>query len=105
MQWCIVPTEKRKKLDPKSVKHVFVGYCENTKAYRLYNPTTKSFTISRDVIFNEEESYFQVNDSSTDKNLIFYPLLEDQPLDNEVQDSDENQVDQNSSEIQINQQN
>ena len=32
--------ELRKKLDTKSQACIFVGYYENTKAYRLYNPRT-----------------------------------------------------------------
>lgn len=34
-----------------------VGYSENSKAYQLYNPMSRKITISRDVIFNEDESW------------------------------------------------
>lgn len=37
----LVPNEKRKKLEKKSMKCIFVGYQENSKAYRLYNTKTK----------------------------------------------------------------
>ena len=43
----------RHKLEPKSIKGLFVGYCENTKAYRLWDPVARILEISRDVIFNE----------------------------------------------------
>lgn len=46
-----VPKVKRQKWDPKSEACVFVGYATNAKGYRLYNPTTRKFLISRDVIF------------------------------------------------------
>ncbi|KAL4018020.1 hypothetical protein IC575_021607 [Cucumis melo] len=34
-----------------------VGYSENSKAYRLYNPVSRKIIISRDVIFSEDESW------------------------------------------------
>ena len=45
---------KKKKLEPKSHKCIFVGYAEDSKAYRLSNPSTQSIIIQRDVHFNEE---------------------------------------------------
>ena len=48
-----VPDQKRKKLDKKSVKSIFVGYPSNSKGYKLYNPETKKMFRSRDVIFLE----------------------------------------------------
>jgi hypothetical protein len=50
-----VPDAQRKKLDVKSIKCVFLGVSEESKAYRLYNPVTKKIIISRDVIFVENE--------------------------------------------------
>ena len=49
-----VPEEMRRKLDERSHKCIFVGYSEESKAYRLYNPITKKYVISRDVVFKEE---------------------------------------------------
>ncbi|KAJ8645381.1 hypothetical protein MRB53_007129 [Persea americana] len=49
-----VPDEKRKKLDDKGVKCVFLGVSAESKAYRLYNPVTKQIIISHDVVFYEE---------------------------------------------------
>ncbi|KAD4888061.1 hypothetical protein E3N88_20134 [Mikania micrantha] len=48
------PHQLRKKLDPKSNKCVFVGYCTNSKAYRLFDITKKSIVICRDVVFDEQ---------------------------------------------------
>jgi len=53
----------RRKLDDRSQKCIFVGYSEESKAYRLYNPITKKYVISRDVVFKEEEAW----DGSIDK--------------------------------------
>ena len=47
----------RKKLDSKGEKCIFIGYSEESKAYRLYNPSTKKFIVSRDVQFIEEEAW------------------------------------------------
>jgi len=58
-----VHEELRRKLDDKSQKCIFVGYSEESKAYRLYNPITKKYVISRDVVFKEEEAW----DGSIDK--------------------------------------
>ncbi|KAJ8624212.1 hypothetical protein MRB53_032742 [Persea americana] len=59
-----VPDEKRKKLDDRGVKCVFLGVSAESKAYRLYNPVTKQIIISRDVIFYEE-NVWDWNDKET----------------------------------------
>ena len=51
-----VPDEVRKKLDKKVEKCIFVGYYEDTKAYKLYDPVARKVIISRDVQFFENES-------------------------------------------------
>ncbi|XP_045447465.1 uncharacterized protein LOC123655756 [Melitaea cinxia] len=48
-----VPKEKRLKWDTKSKKHILVGFSENVKGYRIYDPTKRSVTTSRDVIIHE----------------------------------------------------
>lgn len=48
-----IPQEKLKKWDAKSSKMIFVGYCEDSKGYRLLDPKTKIVTKSRDVVFLE----------------------------------------------------
>lgn len=48
-----VPNQKRTKLEMKSTKCIFIGFPENTKAYKLYNTSTKKVIISRDVVFFE----------------------------------------------------
>ena len=52
-----VPDELRKKLDNKGDKCIFVGYSDESKAYKLYNPSTKKVIIRRDVQFIEEEAW------------------------------------------------
>eukprot|EP01018_Ginkgo_biloba_P010166 Gb_31047 [translate_table: standard] len=48
-----IPNKKWKKMDVKSQLCIFVGYSEETKGYRFYNPITKQLIVSQDVLFNE----------------------------------------------------
>jgi hypothetical protein len=48
-----IPKEKRSKMDP-SGKKIFVGYCEVSKALRIYIPGQHHIDISRDVAFDED---------------------------------------------------
>ena len=43
-----------KKLDDKSKKCIFVGYCTETKAYKLYNPNSNKVIIRGNVTFDKE---------------------------------------------------
>jgi len=49
-----IPDKKRKKLNDKGEKSVFLGVSDCSKASKLYNPNTKKIIISRDVSFDEE---------------------------------------------------
>lgn len=44
---CCIPDEKRKTLDDKSKKCIFIGYSDITRGYKLYNSNTSEVTISR----------------------------------------------------------
>jgi hypothetical protein len=46
--------EKRTKMDPSGKKGIFVGYCEVSKAFRIYIPGCHHIEISRDVTFDED---------------------------------------------------
>ena len=50
-----IPREKRKKIDDKNKKCIFIGYSDGTKGYKLYNPETRKLIMSRDVQFLENE--------------------------------------------------
>jgi transposase InsO family protein len=52
-----VPDHRRVKLDAKSLKCVFLGVSENSKAYRLFNPISQKIIISRDVVFEEDQQW------------------------------------------------
>jgi len=48
-----IPKDDRRKLDAKSLECVFVGYCNDHKAYKLFHPSTHKLIASRDVVFHE----------------------------------------------------
>jgi len=50
-----VPDSKRVKLDAKSLKCILLGVSEESKAYRLFNPTSNKIIVSPDVVFEEDQ--------------------------------------------------
>lgn len=71
------PDTRRRKLDPKAVECIMVGYCEKSKAYRTWDPVTRKIMISRDIIFKENSKYkksTEVNESSDYFSIL--PLTE-----------------------------
>ena len=50
-----IPKENRKKLDAKAIKCIFIGYCSEFKAYKLFDISTHKVFASRDVLFHEQE--------------------------------------------------
>jgi hypothetical protein len=49
-----IPKEKRTKSDPSGKKGIFVGYCEVSKAFKIYIPGYHHIETNRDVKFNED---------------------------------------------------
>jgi hypothetical protein len=49
-----IPKEKRTKLDPSRKKGIFLGYCEVSKAFRVYITGYHHIEINRDVTFDED---------------------------------------------------
>ena len=49
-----IPKEKRLKLDPSRKKGLFVGYSEQSKAYRIYILGYRQIGLNRDVTFDED---------------------------------------------------
>ena len=48
-----VPEDKCKKLNAKAIEIVFVGYESGSKGYRVWDCSTHSLKVSRDVTFDE----------------------------------------------------
>jgi hypothetical protein len=70
--WAHIPDEKRKVLQPKSKKCIFVGYSEDVKGYRLLQTHCNEVIIRRDVKFDE-------NLLAYEPNLTFVPSLACEP--------------------------
>jgi hypothetical protein len=51
-----IQKEKRNKLETSGKKGIFVGYCEVSKAFRIYIPGHHHIDINRDVTFDEDET-------------------------------------------------
>ena len=75
-----VPNELRKKLDKKGQKCIFVGYFEDTKAYKLYDLVTRKLIISHEVQFFENESW----DGTVKKNVKIVSNVEHEYMMEEV---------------------
>jgi hypothetical protein len=43
-------------LDAKATKCIFIRYCSEFKAYKLFDPSTHKVFVSRDVLFHEKEA-------------------------------------------------
>jgi hypothetical protein len=65
-----VPTEMRRKLDDRSERCIFVGYIEESRAYKLHNPITQKYVIIRDVQFKEDEAWDGSIDKSISKGVV-----------------------------------
>jgi hypothetical protein len=49
-----IPKEKRTKLDPSRKKGIFFGYCDVSKAFRIYIPGYHHIEINKYVTFDED---------------------------------------------------
>lgn len=65
------PDQKRKKLDDKGEKCIFISYDTSSKEYRLYNPLTKKVIIARDVEFDETDYWRWSNEERQIVGLFF----------------------------------
>lgn len=81
-----IEKNKRDKLDPKSKQLIFVGYCENTKGYRLFDTDDpKHVTISRDVIFLENQfHHLEILEEKADQPEYQEMILSRKPENNDV---------------------
>jgi len=121
---CYVHNNKRDKLDYTSIKAIFLGYSTQKKGYKCYDPKNKKYYISRDVTFQENETYFkeiekeisaqeppnisissQINDSQDNEIIIINEgeheigdISQSQEIENEHSQAQEENEDQESNE-------
>ncbi|KAH9670830.1 hypothetical protein KPL70_017126 [Citrus sinensis] len=81
-----VAYENRAKLDDKSEKFIFIGYDNNSKGYKLYNPNNGKIMISRDVVFDKEGEW---DFGSGVDDFNFFPIEEDDHT--QIKQADEQQ--------------
>lgn len=76
----------RSKLDPKSKLCIFVGYCDDSKAYRLWDPETRKIIKSRDVIFNEEDKGLPIAEKQEDflEFQVYFRDFETNPSEDDI---------------------
>ena len=79
-----IPDQKRSKLDDKSQTCILLGVSEESKAYKLYNPTNNKVIISKDVVFEEDKSWIwhgNIKECMNDTREGEPTVLEDTPVD------------------------
>lgn len=80
-----IPKEKRIKWDTKSKPHILVGYADNVKGYRIYDPDKKCVSVSRDVIIQENIKTNIVKDDETSGPVG--EIFDTQPVRSETDES------------------
>lgn len=84
--WVQVPAEKRKKMELKARKLVFVGYSNTHKAFRFLDRSNDRITISRDVKFIEKfETQIEIGVVEQPKGTVIDELVEPLPDTQQVE--------------------
>lgn len=96
------PVEKRKKLDNTAEEMIFIGYDNNSKAYRCYDLVSKRVIISRDVKFVENIAKFEsTTTGERDSNQIEVNVkVENDTIENEEPTAEE-QIENNIQEQEV----
>jgi len=71
------------KLDPKSLKCIFLGYFRLQKGYRCYCPSLNKYLVSTDVTFLKATPYFQSSTPARqgeDDDLLVYTIASSKPV-------------------------
>jgi hypothetical protein len=101
-----VPDSQRIKMDNKSIKCVHLGVSDESKAYKLYDPTRKKILISRDVVFEENKSWNWSNGDNKDSHENDAGNTDDENINETtsednvgIADDDNNQADESNDEM------
>ena len=76
------PTPKKVKLQPKSIKCVFLGYSYFQKGYKCYNQLSNKYFVSSNITFFEISRYFLPNTANTHliSSALLVPIVTSSPL-------------------------
>ena len=96
-----IPSEKRKKLDRRSSKCIFVGYPQGKKGYKLYELSSGKMMVSRDVIFVENVFDHSVDKGDEPSELLPATFFENFGLKEDKIDQDGDTTDNNVNEESI----
>ena len=78
--WVLVPKAIRRKGEFKSIEGIFVGYYDDSKAYKIWIPHTRSIMKARDVIFDEANHIERITIHSTDDDDLPDLWLNEYPI-------------------------
>jgi hypothetical protein len=92
--WAHIPDEKRKALQPKSEKCIFVGYSKDVKGYKLLQSHCNEIIIRRDVKFDENLLAWEPN-STIVPSSAYEPSSTFVPSYDLVSSSDDDSEDEN----------
>lgn len=82
-----IPKEKRRGLDLKSKKCVFIGYDDNVKGVRVLNPESNKIEVARDVIFiTDDQVVLKINNSNKEHNVEANDENDDKTIDDIEED-------------------
>ena len=77
----LLPTAERKKLSAQSSKCAFLGYANDQKGFLCYDPKVNRFRVSRNVVFYENQYFFQHHHDNDMSPLIsFDPDFDEAPI-------------------------
>ncbi len=71
-----IPEDKRTKLDASGKQRLYVGYCEVSKAFRIYIPRFHRTKISRDVDYDDGVGLNEILHQSLDEEPVGHPSQE-----------------------------
>ena len=66
------PVHKKNKWSTKALKCVFLGYSKTQKGYKVYHPITRKYMVSKDVIFDEYNFFYN---NVAGNSLRYVPLV------------------------------
>lgn len=78
--------EKRQKWEAKSEGAMFMGYSENSNAYRVYNFKTQDVAVSCDGIFLDEKRVARNEASPTMEEAPFEMIMQNEVVEEELID-------------------